>query len=145
VGWGEFTNPNNPDHGVFMILEVAALNVKPGHEAAFEKAFGEAQSIIGSMPGFISLKLRRCLETSNRYLLLVEWEKLEDHIIGFRQSPQYRQWKKLLHHFYYPFRTFENYEKYLTYSFKSLRGFVSLADNCSCVIRTSAIHGGREN
>lgn len=94
-----------------MILEAAILNVKPGHEAAFEKAFDEAKSIIASMPGFISLQLQHCLEISNRYLLLVEWESLEDHTIGFRQSPYYQQWKKLLHHFYDPFPTVEHYEK----------------------------------
>jgi heme-degrading monooxygenase HmoA len=94
-----------------VILEAAILNVKPGHEAAFEKASDEAKSIIFSMPGFISLQLQRSMETSNRYLLLVEWERLEDHTIGFRQSPQYQQWKKLLHHFYDPFPMVEHYEK----------------------------------
>jgi heme-degrading monooxygenase HmoA len=94
-----------------MILEVAILSVKQGHETAFEKAFSEAKNIIASMPGFLSLKLERCMETNNRYLLLVEWKKLEDHTIGFRESPQYQQWKKLLHHFYEPFPTVELYKK----------------------------------
>ncbi|HEX5055845.1 MAG TPA: antibiotic biosynthesis monooxygenase [Gammaproteobacteria bacterium] len=94
-----------------MILEVAILNVKAGHMDAFEKAFAEAKSIISSMPGFISLQLQRCMETGSRYLLLVEWDKLEDHTVGFRQSPHYQQWKKLLHHFYDPFPVVEHYEK----------------------------------
>ena len=94
-----------------MILEVAILNVKPGQESPFESAFGEARSIIASMPGFISIELQHCLKKKSQYLLLVKWQKLEDHTVGFRQSSQYQKWKKLLHHFYEPFPTVEHYEK----------------------------------
>ena len=91
------------------ILEVAFLNVRPGEQAAFEKAIREAHPLIAATPGFLKLELRRCLETANRYLLLVTWEKLEDHTVGFRQSDRYAQWKQLLHHFYDPFPTVEHY------------------------------------
>ncbi len=94
-----------------MILESAVLNVRPGRESAFEAAFGEARSIIASMPGFIALELQRCIEARNRYLLLVQWATLEDHTVGFRMSPEYQRWKTLLHHFYDPFPTVEHYEK----------------------------------
>ena len=93
-----------------MILEHALLNVKAGHERAFEAAFEEAKKIIASMPGFGGLELQRCVEAPHRYLLLVRWRRLEDHTVGFRGSPQYQDWKKLLHHFYDPFPTVEHYE-----------------------------------
>jgi heme-degrading monooxygenase HmoA len=93
-----------------MILEVAVLNVRTGESGAFERAFAQAQSIISSMPGYISHQLQRCLESPDKYLLLVQWQELEDHTIGFRQSPQYQDWKRLLHHFYEPFPTVEHYE-----------------------------------
>jgi heme-degrading monooxygenase HmoA len=81
-----------------MILEVAILDVKPSRVNEFETAFQTASSIIASMPGYISHELQRCLETTNRYILLVRWHSLEDHTIGFRQSPEYQQWRSLLHH-----------------------------------------------
>ena len=93
-----------------MILEVAILNVKQGQEAEFEAAFDRAQLIISSMKGYVAYQLQRCVERQNRYLLLVQWETLEDHTEGFRGSPQYREWKALLHHFYDPFPTVEHYE-----------------------------------
>ncbi len=96
-----------------MILEVAILNVRTGEGAAFEQAFSQAQNIISSIPGYISHKLLRCMESQNNYLLLVQWQRLEDHTIGFRQSRQYQDWKKLLHHFYEPFPTVEHYEPVL--------------------------------
>jgi len=92
-----------------MILEVAVLNVKPGQGGAFESAFAAAQPIISSMPGYISHQLQRCLEAQDKYLLLVHWQRLEDHTVGFCQSPQYEEWRRLLHHFYDPFPTVEHY------------------------------------
>ena len=93
-----------------MILEHAVLDVAGGREPEFEAAFAEAKSIISSMKGFVSLRLERCIESPSRYLLLVEWETLEDHTEGFRGSAEYQQWRALLHHFYDPFPTVEHYE-----------------------------------
>jgi len=92
-----------------VILEVAVLDVKPGQEADFEAAFGNAQQIIASMPGYVSHQLQRRLESPSRYLLLVNWETLEHHTVGFRDSEQYQQWRQLLHHFYDPFPEVEHY------------------------------------
>jgi len=41
---------------------------------------------------------------------LVEWEKLTDHTVGFRESAEYQEWKSLLHHFYDPFPIVQHYE-----------------------------------
>ena len=96
--------------GAAVILEVAILNVIPGQETAFEAAFDKARRIIASMGGFLGLQLKRCVEIRSRYLLLVQWQTLEDHTVGFRNSPQYQEWKTLLHHFYDPFPIVEHYE-----------------------------------
>ena len=93
-----------------MILEVAILDVKPAQGHAFETAFQQASAIIASMPGYLWHQLQNCVENKDRYILLVQWEKLEDHTVGFRQSTQYQEWKNLLHHFYDPFPTVEHYE-----------------------------------
>lgn len=93
-----------------MILEVAVLDVKSGMESDFEASFNEAEKIISSINGYVSHQLQKCIESKNRYILLVNWETLEDHTIGFRESPQYQQWKALLHHYYDPFPTVEHYQ-----------------------------------
>jgi heme-degrading monooxygenase HmoA len=92
-----------------MILEVAILDVIETQTSEFEVNFKKAEIIIVSMKGYLKHQLKKCLEKPNRYILLVEWETLEDHTIGFRQSPQYLEWKSLLHHFYNPFPTVEHY------------------------------------
>ena len=92
-----------------MILEMGVLNVIPGEEQSFERAIQEAEPLIARTPGFHSIAVHRCLETPNRYLLLVKWEHLEDHTVGFRQSDRYQQWRKLLNHFYNPLSSIEHY------------------------------------
>lgn len=92
-----------------MILEVARLDVTPGQETAFERDFAIASAYISSIEGYVSHQLQRCLEKPNRYILLVNWRTLEAHTESFRKSPQYLEWKKLLHHYYDPFPVVEHY------------------------------------
>ena len=93
-----------------MILEVAILKVKNGQEKQFELDFEKAGQFISSIRGYLNHSLKKCIEQDNQYILLVNWEKLENHTIDFRQSFQYLEWKKLLHHYYEPFPTVEHYE-----------------------------------
>jgi heme-degrading monooxygenase HmoA len=97
-----------------VILEHALLSVRPGEQAAFESAFARARPLIAASPGFRGLRLERCLERDTGYLLLVEWDRLEDHTEGFRGSPPYQEWKALLHPFYEPFPVVEHFTTVLT-------------------------------
>jgi heme-degrading monooxygenase HmoA len=97
-----------------VILEHALLSVEDGEQDAFEAAFEQATEIIAGMPGFGRLTLSRCLERANTHLLLVEWGRLEDHTRGFRGTPQYQEWRALLHRFYEPFPTVEHFEPVLS-------------------------------
>jgi heme-degrading monooxygenase HmoA len=92
-----------------MILESAALPVRPGAEDDFEAAFAQARPLIQRQPGCHSARLLRCVERPSTYLLLVEWETLEAHTEGFRGSPEYQTWRALLHHFYEPMPVVEHF------------------------------------
>jgi heme-degrading monooxygenase HmoA len=92
-----------------MILEIAQLQVRQGQTEHFEAAFAQAQSIIASMKGYRGHELQHCLENDHQYMLLVRWDRLEDHTVGFRRSAQYQEWRALLHHFYDPFPTVLHY------------------------------------
>jgi len=96
------------------VLEHAMLDVRPGREQAFEASFAKAQAIISESKGYLSHRLERCFEQPTRYLLLVEWESLEAHTVGFRGSAPYQEWKALLHHFYDPFPTVVHFRTVFT-------------------------------
>ena len=92
-----------------MVIEAAILNVIPGEEAAFEAALKIARPLIAATPGFVAINVHRCMETANQYLLLVQWETLEAHTVGFRQSDRFPRWRELLHHFYDPAPVVQHY------------------------------------
>jgi len=79
-----------------MVLEHALIDIRPGTGEAFEAALAEARQVIAASPGFASLRLHRGVETEDRYLLLVEWETLDDHLVGFRESPAFSAWRSLI-------------------------------------------------
>lgn len=94
-----------------MILEIAELNVSVGQVEVFEVNFREAESLVALLPGYLGHELQRCLERPGHYMLMIRWESVEHHEQGFRGSPQYQEWRRLLHHFYDPLPTVLHYEK----------------------------------
>lgn len=93
------------------VLEHAVLDVRPGAHDAFEAAFAEATALIAASPGFRDLRLLRCVEHAGRYLLLVTWDRVAAHTEGFRGSPAFGEWRRLLHHFYDPAPVVEHFEE----------------------------------
>jgi ribosomal protein S18 acetylase RimI-like enzyme/heme-degrading monooxygenase HmoA len=91
------------------ILEAALLSILPGRKEEFEASFIQASAIIAGMRGYLGHELRACVEDDHKYLLLVHWESLEDHTVGFRESSAYQEWKSLLHHYYDPFPVVEHF------------------------------------
>jgi heme-degrading monooxygenase HmoA len=96
-----------------MILEAVILYLKDGNEKEFEADFKTAGQYISAIKGYVGHSLQKCIENDNQYLLLVQWEKIENHTVGFRVSAEYQEWKKLLHHYYNPMPIVEHYEMVL--------------------------------
>ena len=84
-----------------MILEVADICIAPGRQADFERAAHLGiQTLIAKSKGFLGYQVRHSIETPERYLLLLEWESLEDHTVGFRGSSAYAQWRSIVLDFF---------------------------------------------
>jgi heme-degrading monooxygenase HmoA len=79
-----------------MVLEHAVITIRPGTVAEFEADLMEARSVIARAHGFISLAVHRGVESPERFVLLVEWETLDDHMVGFRESEAFAQWRALI-------------------------------------------------
>lgn len=93
-----------------MIIEFAQLTIRPGSEQQFEAAFPTAIKALCGSRGYLSHELRRSMETSNRYVLLVHWQTLEDHTVGFRGSPAFTQWRALIGPFFQSAPVVEHFE-----------------------------------
>lgn len=84
-----------------MIYEVADIRITPGRQAEFEQAAHHGiQTVIAKSKGFLGYKVLHCIESPERYLLLLEWETLEDHTVGFRGSAAYVQWRSIVVNFF---------------------------------------------
>jgi heme-degrading monooxygenase HmoA len=83
-----------------MITEIAQIEVKPGMESEFEAAVKKATPIFKRSKGCRGMELRRSIEKPSRYRLLVTWETVEDHTVGFRNSPEFQEWRGLVGHFF---------------------------------------------
>lgn len=84
-----------------MILEVADLRIAPGQQAAFDAAVRHGlTTVLAQAKGFRGWKVNRGVENPERYLLMIFWDTLEDHTVGFRQGPLFAQWRAVVGPFF---------------------------------------------
>jgi quinol monooxygenase YgiN len=79
-----------------MILEIAEIEVKPGEEDAFEEGVRKAIPLFLRARGCHGVDLHRTVEAPNRYKLIVTWETVEDHMVHFRNSADFQEWRRLV-------------------------------------------------
>lgn len=92
-----------------MIIERVLLPITPGREAEFEVALQEAKQVVAQAKGFRSIRVTRGIESPSTYLLLLEWDTLEDHTVGFRESELFTQWRGLIGPFFAEAPSVEHY------------------------------------
>jgi heme-degrading monooxygenase HmoA len=83
-----------------MIHEMARILVKPEMGGQFEQGFSEALTLFKRAKGCHGARLERSVEDPLRYLVIVSWETLEDHVVVFRASEDYRRWRDLVGAFF---------------------------------------------
>jgi heme-degrading monooxygenase HmoA len=75
------------------VLEVADFSVPPGAEEDFLAAFHGARDLLAVTPGCRSIRMNRGIETTTRFVLLVEWDSVLAHEENFRASERFAQWR----------------------------------------------------
>jgi len=84
-----------------VILEIADIRIHPGQQAAFDEAIERGlRTVISKARGCQGFKVNKGIETPERYLLQIFWETLEDHTVGFRQSPAFAEWRAIVGPFF---------------------------------------------
>lgn len=81
-----------------MIFEIAEMEVKLGQEAEFEANVAQAAPLFKRAKGCLGLELQRSIEKPSRYRLVVQWETVENHMVDFRGSSDFQEWRKLVGH-----------------------------------------------
>jgi heme-degrading monooxygenase HmoA len=84
-----------------MILELADIRIQPGQQQAFDQAIQQGlATVIAGAKGFQGFKVNKGIESPERYILQIFWDTLEDHTVGFRQSPAFAQWRAIVGPFF---------------------------------------------
>jgi heme-degrading monooxygenase HmoA len=84
-----------------MILEVADIRIQPGQQAAFDEAIQRGLTTVASQAkGYRGYKVNKSIESPERYLLMIFWDTLEDHTVGFRQGPLFAPWRAIVGPFF---------------------------------------------
>ena len=84
-----------------MILELADIRIHPGQQQAFETALARGvDEAIRHAKGFIGYRIEHGIDSPERYLLMIEWETLENHTIDFRNSPAFQEWRSIVGPFF---------------------------------------------
>jgi quinol monooxygenase YgiN len=78
-----------------MVTEIAHLEIKAGEEALFEKKVAQAKPYFLAAKGCHGVTLHRSIEKPEQYQLFVKWETVENHMVDFRQSNGFEQWRAL--------------------------------------------------
>lgn len=84
-----------------MIYEVTEIHIHPGQQNDFEAAIKHgADTIIAKSKGFLGYQVRRAIEAPETYQLQIKWATLDDHMVGFRQSPAFPAWRAIISPFF---------------------------------------------
>ena len=84
-----------------MILEIADIRIAPGRAADFEAAIRLGVDTVASKAkGFRGYQVNKGIETPERYVLMIQWDTLEDHTVGFREGPLFPQWRAIVGPFF---------------------------------------------
>ncbi|MDT7674231.1 MAG: hypothetical protein QOD82_2133 [Pseudonocardiales bacterium] len=83
-----------------MVLEIAEFAIQPGREDDFAAAYREALPLAAATPGFRNARMVRGIESPSTFVLLVEWDTLEAHTKGFRESDRFPRWRELIGPFF---------------------------------------------
>lgn len=80
-----------------MILEFVDIRIQPGQQAAFDEAIQRGvETVIAKAAGFRGYQVHRGVESPERYLLMIRWDSVDDHMVGFRQSPAFAEWRAIV-------------------------------------------------
>jgi heme-degrading monooxygenase HmoA len=83
-----------------MVLEVADIEVRPGEEEKFVAAYRTVRDVLVGTPGCRTVRMTRGIESSSRFVLLVEWDDVAAHEENFRGTERFLAWRAAIGPFF---------------------------------------------
>jgi heme-degrading monooxygenase HmoA len=96
-----------------MVVEIALLKAKAGAAGRLRDGLRAARPVIARAAGYRGSVFYQGLESPESFVLRVEWETLEAHIPGFRESPLLIEWRSHFYHLLDETPTVTHYEAFV--------------------------------
>lgn len=94
-----------------MVMEIIRYTIDDGQERAFEEAYEQASNYLEESPHCQSYQTTRCVEEPNRYIVRIEWDSMDGHLKGFRQSPEFRRFFALVRPYFNSIDEMQHYQQ----------------------------------
>jgi len=82
------------------VNEIAHIRIAPENSDGFEAAVAKAVPLFREARGCRAMRLDRSIEEPGAYMLVVTWDTVEDHMVHFRESPAFQEWRDLVGGFF---------------------------------------------
>ena len=84
-----------------MILEIADIRIHAGRSAEFDAAIQHGiETVASRAKGYRAHRVMKGIESPDRYVLMIWWDTLEDHTVGFRGGPLFADWRAIVGPFF---------------------------------------------
>jgi quinol monooxygenase YgiN len=93
-----------------MVIEYIRYRVDADRHEKFERAYADAGAPLAASSHCLSYEVARGVEEPDSYIVRIEWDSLEGHEQGFRQSPEFREFFASVQPFVHEIEEMRHYE-----------------------------------
>ncbi len=93
-----------------MIVEYIRYSVKQSESDRLVQAYSRAGQVLQASPHCLGYEISRCQEDPSSFIVRINWDSLEGHTKGFRESPQFSKFFADVQPFYNDIQEMRHYE-----------------------------------
>ncbi|MFL6523742.1 MAG: antibiotic biosynthesis monooxygenase family protein [Nitrososphaera sp.] len=93
-----------------MIVEYIRYKIPRERQREFKEAYTNASRSLDASKHCQMYELTHCTEESELYTLRIEWDSLDGHMKGFRNSPEFRDFFRHVQPFFNDIQEMRHYE-----------------------------------
>ncbi|TGD82915.1 putative quinol monooxygenase [Hymenobacter wooponensis] len=92
-----------------MTVEYIRYRIAEEQQPAFMEAIRSAHQLLAAAPDCLNYQLAHCEEDPSLFIWRIEWTSVEQHLIGFRKSPEFGAFFQLVKPFYQSIQEMNHY------------------------------------
>ena len=97
-------------------VEIIRYDIPQNQWEQFEKAYESAGKYLGKSKYCLSYAIHKGSEEPNHYLVIIHWTSEDEHLNGFRKSPDFMPFFNLVKPFYNQIQEMKHYKELVLWS-----------------------------